>query len=183
MSRGRRWTLGVLAILALLGATGWYWQSHLIGAGARWYLARVAAREEASGDLSQRRAAVVRMQRLLLLQPIDDVYVPELFDLLTAVSSRVSSGQIDLPWAAYVYTSYQRDLILQRPGGTPRRPFEQVEAAVREYVEFYRLEKRPDVDGIRLRDLTGAPEGRSFTIEEIEQAVREGRDLTRDDGQ
>lgn len=177
----RRALLIALVGLALLAGAAWHWQSQLIGAGARWYLARVAAREEARGDLAQRRDAIARMQRLLLLQPIDDVYVPELFDLLTAVSGRVSSGEIDLPWAAYVYTSYQRDLVLQRPGGRPRRAAAAVEAAVREYVEFYRLEKRPDVDGVRLRDLTGRPPGRSFTLEEIEQAHREGRDLTQEE--
>jgi len=179
--RRRTLLLALAGALVLTAAAAWHWQSQLIGLGARWYLSRIAAREEARGDLTQRRDAVARMQRLLLLTPIDDAYVPELFDLLTAVSTRVSSGQIDLPWAAYVYTSYQRDLILQRPGGVPRRSGNDVESAVRDYVEFYRLEKRPDVQGVRLRDLTGAPQGKSFTVEEIEQAAREGRDLTQEE--
>jgi hypothetical protein len=172
----RRW--GVLsALVVVLGLAGaaWHWQSQLIGVGARWYLWSI------SGDLAKQRTAVAGMQRTLLLQPVDDVYVPELSDLLAAMSTRVSSGQIDLSWAAYVYTSYQRDLILQRPGATPRRSFDQVEQAVDEYVEFYRLQKRPDTQGVRLRDLAGEGQGRSFTVEEIEQAHREGRDLTQDE--
>jgi hypothetical protein len=177
----KRLAFAAIAAFALLGGAAWYWQSHLIGVGARWYLSRIAAAEEGRGDLTQRREAVGRLQRTLLLQPIDDVYVPELFDLMTAVTTRVSSGEIDLSWAAYVYTSYQRDLILQRPGGVPRRSVDEVERAVRDYVEFYRLEKRPDAAGIRLRDLAGAPEGKSFTVEEIEQAAREGRDLTQEE--
>lgn len=178
--RRRRLLLAVVAVLVLGGAAAWYWQSQLIGVGARWYLAAVAAREEASGDLAERRAAVARMHRLLLLQPPRDALVPELFDLITAVSSRVASGQIDFPWAAYVYNSYERDLVRDRPDGVPRRSMDEVETEVERYVEFYALQRRPDRDGVRLRDLAGAPAGESFTLEEIEQAHREGRDLTRE---
>jgi hypothetical protein len=181
MTRARRVLLGAVGVVALIGVAGWYWESQLIGVGARAYLAWVASREEASGSLDKRREAVSRMQRMLLLQPIDDPYVPELFDLMTAVTTRVSSGEIDYSWAAYVYTSYERDLVRDRPGGAPRRSMPQVEAAVHDYVEFYRLQKRPDSDGVRLRDLAGEPEGKSFTLEEIEQAHREGRDLTQEE--
>ncbi len=180
MSRRRRLLLAGAAVLVLAGSAAWYWQSQLIGIGARWYLAQVAAREEASGDIGERRAAVARMHRMLLLQPPDDALVPELFDLVTAVSSRVATGQIDFAWAAYVYNSYERDLVRDRPNGQPRRTMEEVEAEVKRYVEFYALQRRPDASGVRLRDLAGAPAGESFTLEEIEQAHREGRDLTRE---
>jgi hypothetical protein len=120
------------------------------------------------------------MQRMLLLGPPADALVPELFDLITAVSSRVASGEIDFSWAAYVYNSYERDLVRDRPQGVPRRTMPEVEREVARYVQFYALQKRPDVDGVRLRDLAGEPAGRSFTVEEIEQAAREGRDLTRE---
>lgn len=166
--------------LAVAGAAGWYWQSELIGIGARWYLSRVAAREEASGALDERRQAVARMHRLLLLGPPTDPLVPELFDLITAVSMRVARGEIDVAWAAYVYNSYERDLVRDRPQGAPRRSLAAVEAEVERYVRFYALRQRPDQAGVRLRDLAGAPAGKSFTVEEIEQAAREGRDLTRD---
>ncbi len=178
--RRRGWIIAAVAVV-VGAAAAWHWQSYIIGISARWYLSRVAAGEEARGDLTKRREAVSGMQRTLLLQPLDDAYVPEVFDLLTAVSTRVASGEIDLSWAAFVYTSYQRDLILQRPGGQPRRSLGEVDAAVRGYVDFYRLEKRPDGSGIKLRDLAGAPEGKSFTLEEIEQAAKEGRDLTQEE--
>jgi hypothetical protein len=180
MRRGARIAIGVALAAVVAGCAGWYWQSELIGVGARWYLQRVAVREEASGSLDERRRAVTRMNRMLLLNPPADALVPELFDLITAVSSRVASGEIDFAWAAYVYNSYQRDLIRDRPQGTPRRPMAEVEQEVQRYVQFYALQKRPDVDGVQLRDLAGAPQGKSFTVDEIEQAAREGRDLTRE---
>ena len=170
---------GLALIVAAIAA--WHWQSEIIGVGARWYLERVAAREQASGSIAERRTAVARMQRMLLLMPAPDPLVPELFDLITAVSQRVASGEIDFAWAAYVYNSYERDLVRDRPQGTPRRSIPEVETEVQRYVQFYALQKRPDGDGVKLRDLAGAPEGKSFTVEEIEQAAREGRDLTRDD--
>jgi hypothetical protein len=178
MTRRRRIALSAALAAALLVAAGWYWQSQLIGIAARWYLAQVAAREEASGSLEARRKAVARMHRLLLLAPPPDALVPELFDLITAVSARVATGEIDFPWAAYVYNSYERDLVRDRPAGVPRRTMPEVEQDVARYVQFYALQKRPDVDGVRLRDLAGEPAGKSFTVEEIEQAAREGRDLT-----
>src|SRR5260370_27689970 len=118
MTRRTRWL--VLAALAV-GACGatWYEQSRLIGLGTRWYLARVAAQEEAQGGLAQRRDAVLRIHRMLLLAPPADAWVPELFDLITAVSSRVATGEIDLNWAAYVYERYERGLARHRPAGTP----------------------------------------------------------------
>lgn len=180
MTRRTRVAIGVALAAILLAGAGWYWQSELIGIGARWYLERVAAREEASGSLEERRTAVARMHRMLLIGPPSDPLVPELFDLITAVSARVASGEIDFSWAAYVYNSYERDLVRDRPQGVPRRTMPEVEREVARYVTFYALQKRPDADGVRLRDLAGAPEGRSFTVEEIEQAAREGRDLTQE---
>ena len=181
MSRGARIAVGAGLGLAVAAVAIWYWQSEIIGISARWYLKQVAAREEASGSLEERRKAVHQMHRLLLLKPPPDVLVPELFDLVTAVSSRVATGEIDFSWAAYVYNSYERDLVRDRPQGTPRRTMPEVEREVERYVQFYALQKRPDVDGVRLRDLTGQPPGKSFTLEEIEQAEREGRDLTREE--
>ena len=179
MTRRRRVLLFTLLVLAVAGGATWYWQSQLIGLGARWYLARLADREAAQGDVTQRRAAVARVHRLLLLAAPADAWVPELFDLITAVSSRVVTGEIDLNWAAYVYDSYERDLARDRPDGTPRRTPAEIEAAVAEYVRFYTLQKRPDVPGVDWRALAGASSEESFTVEEIEQARREGRDLTR----
>jgi hypothetical protein len=176
MTRRKRILVGCLMTLVAVGAGAWHWQSELIGIGTRWYLARLAASEEATGDLRQRRDAVARIHRALLLGPPVDALVPELFDLLTAVSSRVATGEIDLDWAAYVYNSYERDMVRDRPNGAPRRSPAEIEAAVVDYVKFYTLQKRPDVPGTSLRALAGADIGESYTVEEIEEAAREGRD-------
>jgi hypothetical protein len=181
MTRRRRWLLGTVLVLASGAGAAWHWQSQIVGVGTRWYLARVAAREEAQGDLTERRAAVARIHRMLLLAPPSDAWVPELFDLITAVSGRVATGEIDLNWAAYVYDSYERDLARDRPTGVPRRNKDEIEASVVEYVRFYSLQKRPDVPGLGVRALAGAATGESYTVEEIEQAAREGRDVTRRD--
>jgi hypothetical protein len=47
-------------------------------------------------------------------------------------------------WASYVYTTYQRDLVRDRPTGTPRRSPAEVETAVDAYVEYFRLRARDD---------------------------------------
>ena len=178
MTRRKRMLLFAGFFLAVAGVAAWRWQSELIGIGTRWYLTYVASREEARGDLTQRRQAVAKVNRLLLLQPAPDAWVPELFDLITAVSSRVATGEIDLDWAAYVYDSYERDLARDRPNGTPRRSMPEIEAAVAEYIRFYTLQKRPDGHGADLHTLTGGEPDESFTVDEIEKATREGRDLT-----
>jgi hypothetical protein len=176
-TRWRRVVALVAIGLASIAVAGWYWQSELIGIGARWYLARVAAREEASGDLSRRRNAVARLHRVLLLAPPRDALVPELFDFLTALSARVATGEIDLDWAAYLYTSYERDLVNLRPTGTPRRTTAEIATVIGEQVRFFSLRKRRDRSGMRLRDLDGSPPGNSYTVEEIDRAAREGRKL------
>ena len=177
MSRWKRILAGTAGFAALAIGAGWYWQSQLIGIGTRWYLARIAAQEEAQGDLRQRRDTVARINRMLLLGPPQDAWVPELFDLVTAVSSRVATGEIDLDWAAYVYNSYERDMARDRPNGVPRRTKPEIEAAVVDYVHFYTLQKRPDVPGASLRSLAGDSNDESYTVEEIEQAAREGHDV------
>lgn len=174
MRRWKRILAVTAAVLVVAGAAGWYWQSELIGLGTKWYLARVAAREEASGSLDQRRQAVAKVHRMLLLAPPQDPLVPELFDLITAVSARAATGEIDLDWAAYVYNSYERDMARDRPNGLPRRSKEEIDASVQEYVTFYTLQKRPDVKGIGVGAIAGMDD-ESISVEEIEQAKREGR--------
>ncbi len=176
MTRRRKIVAGGLIALAIAGAAAWHWQSQLIGIGARWWLARIAAREEATGDLTTPPRAVARTHKLLLMPPPPDALVPELFDLVTTVSSRVATGEIDLAWAAWIYTSYERDLVRDRPAGAPRRSMPEVEGAVVEYMKFYSIQKRPEVPGVRVRDFVdGGPD--SYTVEEIERADREGRQL------
>jgi hypothetical protein len=169
-----RWLRIGLAFVVVAVLAGWYWQSRLIGAGSQWYLRFVAAREQRSGEVSQRRDAVRRIHRLILIAPPDERWVGELFDLMTALTTRVSTGEINLNWASYVYTSYLRDLVRDRPSGEPRRSVEEIDASLADYIRFYSLRKRPDetAPGDVFR---GVPD-ESYTVEEIERAAREGRD-------
>jgi len=173
----KRVLAGAVFVLSMMAAAGWYWQSELLGMAGRVYLERVAAAEESSGVLTERRAAVDRIHRTLLLAAPQDELVPELFDLLGALTPRVSSGQIGLNWAAYVYTSYQRDLARDRPSGMPRRTMPEVETAVAEYVRFFSLRKRPDESTIGLGSFIDDGGAESYTVEEIEAAHRAGRVL------
>lgn len=175
----RRFVVSSIVAIAIGGILLWRFQSEIIGVGARWYLTRVALREHADGQLVQRHAAVARMHRMLLIAPPSDALVPELFDVLTALSARVATGAIDLSWAAYVYTSHWRDVTRARPAGTPRYSLAQVEALMDEQVRFYHIQKRPDVPGYGLRNFFGHGPGESYTVEEIDAAARAGRDLGR----
>ena len=63
---GRRRLALVLLGAAVVGALlAWRYQSFLIGRGARWWLASVAARERAAGTIEARRQTVARVHRLL----------------------------------------------------------------------------------------------------------------------
>lgn len=170
----RRWPWIGLVVVVLAGV-GWRRQSELVAAGAGWYLHRVAAREAASGDLTRRRQIVAGMHRMLLMPPPPDAMVPELFDVVTLVSQRAASGDLSLEWAAYVYTSYYRDMVRDRPTGEPTRDAAAVTAELDRVAKFYSLGKRPDVQGVRLGDLMGGGDG--YSLDEIEQADREGRTL------
>lgn len=176
MTGKARW-LAIAALVVVTSVVGaWSYQSEIIGVAARLYLQRVASREDQSGDLTRRRQAIADLHRQLLIAPPIDAMVPELFDFLTQLSSRVASGEVSLAWGAYLYTSHLRDIVA-RPDGVTRASAEQLAAKIQEGVEFFYLRKRPDVPGARVKDLWD--DGESFTVEEIEQAEREGRDLTR----
>jgi hypothetical protein len=172
----RKSVIGIATTLLVATSIAWHFQGEIIGLGLKLYLQRVAARGEASGDLTQRRQALARLHRQLLIDPPPDPLVPELFDYLTQLSARTASGEISLAWGAYLYTSHLRDAVA-RPIGTPRMDSSQLAAAIQDGVDFYYLQKRPDLNGARVKDLWD--DGESFTVEEIEQATREGRDLTR----
>ena len=170
----RKLHIGAAALL-IVGLLAWQYQSRLIGAAARWYLERVAAQEERSGNLDRRRETIARIHRQLLIAPPSDALVPELYDLVTLLSARVASGEISLSWSAYIYTSHLRDAALARPDGKSRLSQAALERIVQRQVEFFSLRKRPDEDGVRFDDLVG--DGESYTVEEIEEAHRQGRDL------
>jgi hypothetical protein len=175
----RRWArvlLGVVVLLVAGGLLAWRHQSLLIGRSAEWYLSRVAAAENTSGTLERRREILRNLNRQLLMPAPDDALVPELFDLVTLVSSRVATGEISLNWVAYIYTTYQRDMVNQRPTGTPRRALAEVRAEVDRLVRFYAIQKRPDQEGITVGDLLGTGDD-VISLEEIEAAEKSGEQI------
>jgi hypothetical protein len=175
----RRWVRAILVfvgVVAVGGAAAWRHQSVLIGRAAEWYLARVAASERASGKIDRQRDVVATVNRQLLMPPPPDAFVPELFDLVTLVSSRVATGDISLAWFAYLYTTYQRDMAEQRPDGTPRRTRDEVQAELDRLVRFYAIRKRPEADGIKVGDLLGTGDD-VITLDEIEEAEKSGKPI------
>jgi hypothetical protein len=106
-------------------------------------LARLAAEDDPSGTLTRRREVLGEVSRQLLMPPPPDSYVPELFDLLTAVAPRMEKRAISPAWGSYIYTTYQQDMVKDRPTGTPRRSRAEVEKALDGYVEFFRLREGP----------------------------------------
>jgi hypothetical protein len=166
---------GVLGLVASVAAA-WHWQSELIGVGARWYLARVAAADTRAGDVAGRRAVLVQVHRALLLPPPPPAMVAELFDCAELLAYPLATGDVSLGWAGYLYTSHLRDLVRDRPTGEPRRSRDELRAELADDVDFFTLRRRPDVNGVRVRDLVGVP-ARSYTADEIERAARDGRTL------
>ena len=175
----RRWARVLLALTAVLvvgGAAAWHWQSQLIGRGAEWYLSRVAESENTSGKLERRKEILTGINRQLLMPAPDDTLVPELFDLVTLVSSRVATGDISLNWVAYIYTTYQRDMVDQRPNGIPRRSIEQVHDELDRLVKFYSIQKRPEQAGIKVGDILGTGDD-VISLDEIEAAEKSGKQI------
>jgi hypothetical protein len=175
----RRWLRVVLVVVAVLvvgGGVAWWNQSVILGRAAEWYLTRVSDAETSSGTIDRRRQILSTINKQLLMPAPPDALVPELFDLVTLVSSRVATGEISLNWVAYIYTSYQRDMVEQRPSGTPRRNREQVKAELERLVRFYAIQKRPDQQGIKVGDLLGTGDD-VITLDEIEQSEKSGKEI------
>lgn len=168
--------LALLVLLVVGGGAAWYWQSQVIGTAGRWYLSRIANRENASGSLDERRRMLAQMNRYLLMPPPADSQVPELFDLVTQLSSRIATGEVSLNWAAYIYTSYQRDMIQQRPGGQPRRSPDEVGVQLARYIEFFHIQKRPDQRGVTVGDLMGTGDD-VISLDEIKEAEKTGKEI------
>ena len=172
----KRTLLAVLLVLVVGGLAAWHWQSQLIGTGAQWYLGRIAHSEGSSGTVERRSAILTQLNRYLLMPPPPDVYVPELFDLVTALSSRVATGEVSLNWAAYIYTAYQRDMVEQRPTGRPRRSMDEVNAELGRYIQFFAIQKRPDQQGVTVGDLMGTGDD-VITLDEIQQSEKSGKEI------
>ena len=157
----------LFAVILVGGVVAWRKQSVLIGSAAQWYLSRVAEAENTSGKLDRRREILANVNRQLFMPPPSDALVPELYDFVTLVSSRVATGEISLNWVAYLYTTYQRDMVEHRPTGTPRRSMDQVHAELDRLVAFYAIQKRPEQDGIKVGDILGTGED-TISLDEIE---------------
>jgi hypothetical protein len=172
----RRVLLVLLAVLIVGGVLAWRYQSVLIGSSAEWYLSRVAEDENTSGKVERRKEILTGINKQLLMPAPPDPLVPELFDLVTLVSSRVATGEISLNWVAYLYTTYQRDMVQQRPDGTPRRSLEDVRGELDRLVAFYSIQKRPDQEGIRVGDILGTGDD-VISLDEIEEAEKTGKSI------
>jgi hypothetical protein len=107
-------------------------------------LARIATEDDLTGELERRREILADLNRGVLMPPPSDAIVPELFDFTALLARQMESGDVSSDWAAYLYTAYQRDLVKERPGGTPRRSASAVAQALSESMEFYRIQKRGD---------------------------------------
>jgi hypothetical protein len=174
--RALRALLVLVGVFAVAGVLAWRNQSVLIGRFAEWYLSRVAAAERASGKVDRQRGILTTLNRQLLMPAPPDALVPELFDFVTLVSTRVATGEISLAWVAYLYTTYQRDLALQRPDGTPPRARAEVAAELDRLVRFYAIRKRPEAGGVEVGDLLGTGDD-VITLEEIEEAEKSGKPI------
>ena len=105
-------------------------------------LARIAVQEEPTGSIAERRAILTEVSHQLLMGPPSDALVPELFDFLAAVAPRMEAGSISPAWGSYVYTTYQQDMLKERPAGVPRRSQPEIRRALDGYVDFFRLQAR-----------------------------------------
>jgi len=105
-------------------------------------LARIAVEEDPTGSITRRREVLTDVSRQLLMAPPSDALIPELFDLLTAVAPRMEGGAISPAWGSYIYTTYQQDMLKDRPTGSPRWSGAEVEKALDGYVVFFRLRAR-----------------------------------------
>src|SRR5947207_440124 len=69
-------------------------------------LRRVAAEDDPPKRIERRARIVSGVQCQLLMAPVDDALVPEMFDVLVALAPRMESGTVGPAWASYIYTTY-----------------------------------------------------------------------------
>jgi hypothetical protein len=107
-------------------------------------LRRVAAEDDPPKRLERRTRIISGVQRQLLMAPVDDALVPEMFDVLVALAPRMESGTVSPAWASYIYTTYERDLAKERPTGTPRRTRVEIDRALGELIAYYHVRENPN---------------------------------------
>ena len=105
-------------------------------------LRRVAAEDDLPKRLERRTQIVAGVQRQLLMAPIDDTLVPEMFDVLIALAPRMESGTVSPAWASWIYSTYERDLVKERPTGAPRRSHVEIDRALGELVAYYHIREK-----------------------------------------
>ena len=130
-------------------------------------LHRVAAEDDPPKRLERRTRIISGVQRQLLMAPADEALVPEMFDVLVALAPRMESGTIGAAWASWIYTTYERDLVKERPSGTPRRSRVEIDRALGELVAYYHIRENPKATP------PVSPERQGF------DAIREWRDERR----
>jgi hypothetical protein len=130
-------------------------------------LRRVAAEDDPPKRLERRTHVISGVQRQLLMAPLDDAFVPEMFDVLVALAPRMESGTVSAAWASWIYTTYERDLAKERPTGTPRRSHVDIDRALGELVAYYHIRENPKATP------PSSPESRGF------DATREWRNERR----
>ena len=106
-------------------------------------LRRVATEDDPPKRLECRTQIISGVQRRLLMAPLDDAFVPEMFDVLIALAPRMESGTVSAAWASWIYTTYERDLAKERPTGTPRRSRIEIDRALAELVAYYHIRENP----------------------------------------
>lgn len=108
-------------------------------------LRRTAVNEEEMKTTARRTEILAGVQRQLLMAPLEDALVPEMFDFLVVLAPRMEAGKVSAAWGSYLYTTYQRELRAARPDGTPRRNVVDVEKQLDEYMAFYAVQQTPSM--------------------------------------
>jgi hypothetical protein len=106
-------------------------------------LRRVAAEDDPPKRLERRTRIISGVRRQLLMAPLDDALVPEMFDVLVALAPRMESGTVSAAWASWIYTTYERDLAKERPTGTPRRTRVEIDRALGALIAYYHIRENP----------------------------------------
>jgi len=106
-------------------------------------LRRVAAEDDPPKHLERRVKILSGVHRQLLMAPLDDTLVAEMFDVLSALAPQMEAGTVSPAWASYIYTTYARDLTKERPTGRPRRTHVEIDRTLAAMVAYYGVRTNP----------------------------------------
>jgi hypothetical protein len=102
--------------------------------------------------------------------------VPELFEVVRDLSADVATGDVSLNWAAWIYSTYQQDMLRDRPGGQPPRSPEAVGGEIARLRDYYAIQKRPEAKGVTVAEMLGTGDD-VITLDEIEASDRNGKPI------